>query len=306
MGRRRKVKNPPLGWRTKEQQKSRNDAEKKPRRETKAEKQTGRQVLKSPSRRRASGSGVNESRQTGRQVLKSPSRRRSEPTLEGMMYNVDKFFEGMEPYQLSEEGRFEEAIEMADEIMAKDGTSTDPLVGKAEALRWLGRLDEALAVSERQMRLRNHTGYQHAEILYEMGRIRELEKFCDHWKGETIPNDPYLKVGRARILFKNGKTDEAVTMLKEVIRDEYFNEYAYVLLIEITASGGDVDEALRLCAAADHEVDSVDLNRIRRMRIEMLLDAGNVDEARDVCSRILANFPDHATFLALMDRINSR
>lgn len=83
----------------------------------------------------------------------------------------------------------------------------------------------------------NQIEYQHAKILYEMDKIRELDEFCDYWEEIDGADDPFVLVNRAKVLFKKGHVEEAVSMLKDVIRDEV-EEYAYIPLIEIMVHGG--------------------------------------------------------------------
>ncbi len=41
--------------------------------------------------------------------------------------------------------------------------------------------------------------YQHADMLYNMGRIGELGRFCDGWETRSDTDDPYLWVNRGRL-----------------------------------------------------------------------------------------------------------
>ena len=150
------------------------------------------------------------------------------------------------------------------------------------------------------------TEYQHVEILYDMDKILELEKICDGWEEDECADDPFVMANRARILFKKGNVAEAVSMLKDVIRDGEIGEYAYVPLIEIMIHKGNTDGALRLCDEACQGADTISMNYIRRMQTEILLDIGDVEGARSVCSSMLAKWPSHATFLALQERINTQ
>ena len=276
---RRKTKNPPLGWKTKRQQ----------------------QKIEAEGRR---DEGVQRVRKTSRkkQIPRPPDVNRM---ITGMMGNV-KYDMMTRPYQLLLEGRFEEAIGSAEDAMVKEGTATNHLMAKAEALRQLGRLKEALAVSKEQMQYMDRIEYQHATILYETGKIRELEKLCDDWEKIDGPDDPFLVVNRARILFKKGNTEEAVPMLKDAILDGQVEDYGYIPLIEIMIHGGNTDEALRLCDEAYRCSDATAKNNICRIQAEILLDTGDVKRARSLCSGVLARWPHHATFLALQERINSQ
>ena len=274
---RRKTKNPPLSWKTKRQQ----------------------QKIEAESRLHEKVQSV---RKTSRE--EEPSRPPSIAQMQANMMSYlddDEDDEGLDSTQLVLEGRFEEAIRYAE-----DGASNDDLIAKAEALRHLGRLEEALAVSEEQMGSVFRIEYQHAEILYEMGKIRELEKLCDDWEEEEGADDPFVVSNRAKILFKRGNVEEAVSMLKDVIRDGEIGEYAYVPLIEIMIHEGNTDEALRLCEEAYQGVYTISMNHIRRMQTEILLDAGDMEGARSVCSGMLEKWPHHATFLALQEKINTK
>lgn len=273
---RRKTKNPPLSWKTKRQQ----------------------QKIEAESR-------LHEKVQSVRKTSEEePSRPPSIAQMQANMMSYlddDEDDEGLDSTQLVLEGRFEEAIRYAE-----DGASNDDLIAKAEALRHLGQLEEALAVSEEQMGSVFRIEYQHAEILYEMGKIRELEKLCDDWEEEEGADDPFVVSNRAKILFKRGNVEEAVSMLKDVIRDGEIGEYAYVPLIEIMIHEGNTDEALRLCEEAYQGVYTISMNHIRRIQTEILLDAGDVEGARSVCSGMLEKWPHHATFLALQEKINTK
>ena len=84
-------------------------------------------------------------------------------------------------------------------------------MAKAEALRGLGRMEEALAASEEQMRGLDQIERQHTEILYEIDKIQELKEFCDRWAKTDGSDDPFVMVNRAKVLFKTGKAGEAVS-----------------------------------------------------------------------------------------------
>ena len=176
MGRRRKIKSPPLGWRSK----GREDSTRR-----------GRASNEAGGRGQMPGSVEDLWASMEQPELNTGKRQSEAVSIANLRVNMGRAMEEMRANSLNSQGLFGEAIRAADEVISKYGPRTMPLMAKADALFRLGRQDEALAVSEQQMRGEDQIRYQHADMLYNMGRIGELDRFCDGWEARSDTDDPY-------------------------------------------------------------------------------------------------------------------
>lgn len=236
----------------------------------------------------------------------STSRHQSKAvSLAGFRTNMERAIEETHANHLNSQGMFEEAIGSADEVISKHGPRTMPLMAKADALFRLGRRDEALAVSEQQMRGEDQIEYQHADMLYQMGRIGELGRFCDEWKARSDADEPHLWVNRGRLLLKAGDTDGAAAMAQKALDHGEAYEYACALMADVEVARGNAAKALEWCGEADDGLDSIFANDVCLTKISILRESGDAEGARDLCSRMLEKFPRHHSFLALMDEMGA-
>ena len=266
MGKRRKIKNPPLGWRAK-----------------------GR-----------------EGRARRERAPEEAGRRGQMPgSMDDVRANMERAVEEAQVNNLNRQGMFEEAIRLADEIISKYGPRTMPLMAKADALFRLGRQDEALAVSGQQMEGEDQIEYQHADMLYQMDRIDEMDRFCSEWEARSGQDDPYLWVNRGRLLLKAGDTEGAAATAQKTLDHGEAYDYACTLMVDIEAARSNTAKALEWCEEADDGFDSMSTNDVRLMQINILRESGDVKGARDLCARMLAKFPRHHSFLALMDEMGT-
>lgn len=218
---------------------------------------------------------------------------------------ISRFVEEAKANSLNHQGLFEDAIESADQCISMFGPGTMSLMAKADALFRLERWDEALAVSEQQMRGEDQIEYQHADILYLMGKTEELGRFCDEWDVRTDQEDPYLWVNRGRLLLKAGDIDGAVAMAQKALDDGEAYDYACRLMADIEVARGNMAKAIEWCEEGDDGMDSTHANDMRLMKINIMRKSGDIWGARDMCSRMLAKFPRHHSFLAIMDEMSS-
>ena len=290
MGKRQKIKNPPLGWRGK----VRKDGARR-----------GGAPNEAGGRGQMPGS-VEDLGASMEQPEPNTGKRQSEAaSIANLRANMGRAMEEMRANSLNRQGLFGEAIRAADEVISKYGPRTMPLMAKADALFRLGRQDEALAVSEQQVGGEDQIRYQHADMLYNMGRIGELARFCDEWEARSDTDDPYLWVNRGRLLLKADDTDGAASMAQKALDHGEAYDYASTLMADIEVARGNTAEALEWCEEADVGLDSTLTNDVRLTKINILRGSGDVGGARDLCARMLAKFPRHHSFLALMDEMGT-
>ncbi|MDA7942296.1 MAG: tetratricopeptide repeat protein [Nitrosopumilus sp.] len=121
---------------------------------------------------------------------------------------------------LAQTGRCAEALELADENVAKWPGESGPWLTRAWALHGLGRQDEALACAERALEIRPENvvaaGFK-ARILAGMGRYEEALEYAGSYRHFNVR---HFRAGMGLAHAGLGKSKEAVRHLNISIRND--------------------------------------------------------------------------------------
>jgi tetratricopeptide (TPR) repeat protein len=130
----------------------------------------------------------------------------------------------------------------------------------------------------------------HGFILFKTGKLEEAEKvFLSAVENSKSKDDTNMaKSNLALVLWKKGKLDDAISMLKEVIK-EYKTTSIYGTLGYLAIEKGDLDEALEINLEAydfnpDHPVIQDNLAHLYHLR-------GEMDKAGELFKKLIESNP---------------
>lgn len=152
-------------------------------------------------------------------------------------------------------GRLDEALEAYEMAALQHPEDAVTKSGRAEVLKSLGRFDEALRVYEAASR--EHPGNVvakggHAEILKSVGHFDEALKVYESAIREH-PGNIVVKCGRADVLKSLGRFDDALDAYEAALREHPESVVAKCGRAEILRSLGRFDDALKAYEAAIRE-----------------------------------------------------
>ncbi|MGA2325314.1 MAG: tetratricopeptide repeat protein [Bryobacteraceae bacterium] len=188
-------------------------------------------------------------------------------------------------------GRLDEALREYEEVVRDFPHNVVARNGRAEVLKALGRLDEALreyeeVVSDFPQDVVARTG--RAEVLKALGRLDEALREYEEVVRD-FPQDVVARNGRAEVLKALGRLDEALREYEEVVRDFPHNVVARTGRAEVLKAQGRLDEALReyeeVVRDFPHDVIA------RNGRAEVLKALGRLDEALREYEEAVRDFP---------------
>jgi len=205
-------------------------------------------------------------------------------------------------------GRYEEAY-VAYTVAENCGVREVAASGRAEVLKSLGRLEEALEACEATVAdfpqdvVARNGG---AEVLKSLGRLEEALEAYEATVAD-FPQDVVARTGRAEVLKSLGRPEEALEAYEAAVADFPQNVVARAGRAEVLKSLGRLEEALEACEAtvADFPQDVV----ARNGRAEVLKSLGRLEEALIVYDDNLSKSPTNsyarigrASVLVLMAR----
>ena len=188
-------------------------------------------------------------------------------------------------------GRFSEALD-AYRAALECGQEQIARKGRAEVLKALGRLDEALREYEGVIQDFPHDPVGRngrAEVLKALGRLDEALREYEE-AVRAFPEDVVARTGRAEVLKALGRLGEALREYEEAVRDFPHNVVARNGHAEVLKALGRLDEALR---EYDGAVRDFPHNVVARTgRAEVLKALGRLDEALREYKKISTQFPN--------------
>ena len=188
-------------------------------------------------------------------------------------------------------GRLDEALREYEGVIQDFPHDPVGRNGRAEVLKALGRLDEALREYEEAVRDFPHNVVARAgraEVLKALGRLDEA---LQEYEGAVrdFPQDLVARNGRAEVLKALGRLDEALQEYEEAVRDFPHNVVARSGRAEVLKALGRLDEALR---EYDGAVRDFPHNVVARTgRAEVLKALGRLDEALQEYEGAVRDFP---------------
>ena len=178
-------------------------------------------------------------------------------------------------------GRLDEALAAYDRAVEDFPDNAVARTGRAETLRAVGRLDEALAAYDRAVEDFPQDAVPRngrAETLRALGRLKEALAAYDR-AVEDFPQDAVARNGRAETLRALGRLDEALAAYDRAVGEFPHNIVARAGRAETLRALGRLDEAL---AAYDRAVQDFPQDAVTRNgRAVILADIGRLDEARN-------------------------
>ena len=187
-------------------------------------------------------------------------------------------------------GRFDDAF-AAYGVAENCGQVEIARAGRAEVLKGMGRLEEALQEYEAAVReFPENVVARHgrAEVLKGMGRMEEALREYEAAIRE-FPHDVVGRTGRAEVLKGMGRLEEALQEYEATVREFPQDVVARNGRAEVLKGMGRLEEALRGCEAAvgefPHDVVA------RNGRAEVLKGMGRLEEALQEYEAAIREFP---------------
>ena len=188
-------------------------------------------------------------------------------------------------------GRLEEALEEYDKAVQEFPRDVVPRSGRAEVLKAMGRLEEALeeydkAVQEFPRDVVPRNG--RAEVLKAMGRLEEALEEYDKAVQE-FPRDVVPRSGRAEVLKAMGRLEEALEEYDKAVQEFPREVVLHSGRAEVLKAMGRLEEALEEYDKAVQEFprDVVPRNG----RAEVLKAMGRLEEALEEYDKAVQEFP---------------
>ena len=192
-------------------------------------------------------------------------------------------------------GRFDDALAAygAAEICGEVEVARN---GRADVLKWMGRLEEALQEYEATVREFPHNVFARngrAEVLKGMGRLEEALQDYDATVRE-FPEDVVARHGRAEVLKGMGRLEEALQEYEGIRARFPSDKYSQVGMAAVLVLLGRYDEALRLVAVETPRTlgDWIGLH----IRGTVSLKKGDLVAAIQIFERGLHESPWHVTW----------
>lgn len=189
-------------------------------------------------------------------------------------------------------GRLKEALSAYDEVIAQYPDDVVAKNGRAEVLKSLGRLDEALSAYDDVITQHPEDTVAkagRAEALKSLGRLNEALSAYDRLIAQH-PEDVIAKNGRAGVLKSLGRLEEALSAYDSVIDQHPESVVAKNGRAEVLKSLGQLEDALGAYdeAIAQHPEDVV----AKTGRAEALKSLGQLDEALSAYDLVIAQHPE--------------
>lgn len=192
-------------------------------------------------------------------------------------------------------GRLEEAVALfARAAEHPTAAAGDAELGLGEALRLLGRPDEALEHLRRAVDLREPSPWASGtlgQVLRDLGRYEDAIAALRR----TLELDPSLEwaaVDLADVLVEAGRVDDARRALEQALRRTPDSVWIHVTLANVVFSAGGEEEALCLLEQA-RAIDPTD-TRPLSMQAEIHGAAGRLEAALEAEDRVLESEPEFA------------
>jgi len=147
---------------------------------------------------------------------------------------------------LKQLGRLDEALEVYEATIRERPENAYARCGRAEVLKDLGRLEEALEAYEATIRERPENVVARdgrAEVLKDLGRLEEALEAYEATIRER-PEAVVARCGRAEVLKQLGRLDEALEAYEATIRERPENAYARCGRASVLAAIQRYEEAL--------------------------------------------------------------
>ena len=193
-------------------------------------------------------------------------------------------------------GRLEEALQEYEATVREFPESVVARSGRAEVLKGMGRLEEALREYEATVREFPHDVIARngrAEVLKGMGRLEEALQDYDATVRE-FPEDVVARHGRAEVLKGMGRLEEALQEYEGIRARFPSDKYSQVGMAAVLVLLGRYDEALRLVAVETPRTlgDWIGLH----IRGTVSLKKGDLVAAIQIFERGLHESPWHVTW----------
>jgi tetratricopeptide (TPR) repeat protein len=198
-------------------------------------------------------------------------------------------------------GQPEAALETYDVFMVRNRDNLQALLAQADTMRQLGRLEQALAVYQRAIRLAGPGGslqpqVEAARTLVALGRSEEAEAAYrslllvieDPARAVDLTGDlAQVYVGLARLLLGENRLDEATTVTDAALTAQPDSAAVQILAGDLSRFQGRRSEAL---AAYRRALDVAPGNVVANTRVgDLLLEGGNLAEAQAAFEAALAS-----------------
>ena len=191
-------------------------------------------------------------------------------------------------------GRLDEALQEYDSTVRDFPQNAVVRTGRAEVLKALGRLDGALQEYDSAVRDFPHEVVAwcgRAEVLRELRRLEEALQEYDR-AVRDFPHDVVAWCGRAEVLKELGRLDEALQEYDSTIREFPQDAVARAGRAEVLKALGRLDEALQ---EYDSTIREFPHNAVARAgRAEVLKALGRLDQALQEYDSTIRDFPQDA------------
>ncbi|MCL4685932.1 tetratricopeptide repeat protein [Myxococcota bacterium] len=203
-------------------------------------------------------------------------------------------------------GQPAEALELLHRSITAWPNNAPARMAAGRAALALGDLDEAQMQLREAVRLDvggNDAALELARVQLERGEFAEAVAFAHRHIGSRDVTGPEAHLIAARAQAALGRYEQAEALLANLAQNEQFAGYAEAERAYLDREQHGVEAALERLEASELDLLAPSNEVALRALVDLALEAGRADRARQAAERAAAKHPEHAPFHALVGRV---